>query len=146
MELLLANHPLDCPICDQAGECSLQEFSVEHGKGESRFREQKVKKPKNVDVGPRIRLDDERCIMCSRCIRFMDEVADDPVLGPVTVAGVVPKLSQTPGSIRWAGRKVGADTRAVMTGELGLDDAELEAMAEAGIIAGDGLPTPVDRE
>ena len=81
MELLLANHPLDCPICDQAGECSLQEFSVEHGKGESRFREQKVKKPKNVDVGPRIRLDDERCIMCSRCIRFMDEVADDPVLG-----------------------------------------------------------------
>ncbi len=81
MELMLANHPLDCPICDQAGECSLQEFSVEHGKGESRFREQKVKKPKNVDVGPRIRLDDERCIMCSRCIRFMDEVADDPVLG-----------------------------------------------------------------
>ena len=81
MELLLANHPLDCPICDQAGECSLQEFSVEHGKGASRFREKKVKKPKNVEVGPRVRLDDERCIMCSRCIRFMDEVADDPVLG-----------------------------------------------------------------
>ncbi len=81
MELMLANHPLDCPICDQAGECHLQEYSVEHGKGEGRFREQKVKKPKNVDVGPRIRLDDERCIMCSRCIRFMDEVADDPVLG-----------------------------------------------------------------
>ncbi|MDP4583932.1 MAG: 2Fe-2S iron-sulfur cluster-binding protein, partial [Verrucomicrobiales bacterium] len=81
MELLLANHPLDCPICDQAGECSLQEFSVEHGKGESRFRERKVKKPKNVAVGPRIRLDDERCIMCSRCIRFTDEIADDPVLG-----------------------------------------------------------------
>ena len=81
MEFLLANHPLDCPICDQAGECTLQEFSVEHGKGESRFREQKVKKPKNVDVGPRIRLDDERCIMCSRCIRFCDEIADDPVLG-----------------------------------------------------------------
>ncbi|MEM9281110.1 MAG: molybdopterin-dependent oxidoreductase [Verrucomicrobiota bacterium] len=81
MELLLANHPLDCPICDQAGECTLQEFSVEHGKGESSFREQKVKKPKNVDIGPRIRLDDERCIMCSRCIRFTDEIADDPVLG-----------------------------------------------------------------
>ena len=81
MELLLANHPLDCPICDQAGECSLQEFSVEHGNGQSRFREQKVKKPKNVEVGPRIRLDDERCIMCSRCIRFTDEIADDPVLG-----------------------------------------------------------------
>jgi NADH-quinone oxidoreductase subunit G len=81
MEFLLINHPLDCPICDQAGECRLQEFSVEHGKGESRFREDKVKKPKNVDIGPRVRLDDERCIMCSRCIRFTAEVADDPVLG-----------------------------------------------------------------
>ena len=81
MEFLLINHPLDCPICDQAGECRLQEFSVEHGKGTSRFREDKIKKPKNVEIGPRIRLDDERCIMCSRCIRFMDEVADDPVLG-----------------------------------------------------------------
>ena len=81
MEFLLINHPLDCPICDQAGECSLQEFSVEHGKGTSRFKEDKVKKPKNVKIGPRVRLDDERCIMCSRCIRFMDEVADDPVLG-----------------------------------------------------------------
>lgn len=81
MEFLLINHPLDCPICDQAGECSLQEFSVEHGRGQSRFTEDKVKKPKNVDIGPRINLDDERCIMCSRCIRFMDEVADDAVLG-----------------------------------------------------------------
>ncbi len=81
MEFLLINHPLDCPICDQAGECSLQEFSVEHGKGVSRFKEDKVKKPKNVDIGPRINLDDERCIMCSRCVRFMDEVADDAVLG-----------------------------------------------------------------
>lgn len=81
MEFLLINHPLDCPICDQAGECRLQEFSVEHGKGTSRFKEDKIKKPKNVKIGPRIRLDDERCIMCSRCIRFMDEVADEPVLG-----------------------------------------------------------------
>jgi len=81
MEFLLINHPLDCPICDQAGECSLQEFSVEHGRGQSRFVEDKIKKPKNVDIGPRINLDDERCIMCSRCIRFMDEVADDAVLG-----------------------------------------------------------------
>ncbi len=81
MEFLLINHPLDCPICDQAGECRLQEQSVQHGRGVSRFVDMKVKKPKNVDIGPRIRLDDERCIMCSRCIRFMDEVADDPVLG-----------------------------------------------------------------
>jgi NADH-quinone oxidoreductase subunit G len=81
MEFLLINHPLDCPICDQAGECRLQEQSVQFGRGVSRFVDMKVKKPKNVDIGPRIRLDDERCIMCSRCIRFMDEVAGDPVLG-----------------------------------------------------------------
>ncbi len=81
MEFLLINHPLDCPICDQAGECRLQEFSVEFGKGESRFVEDKVKKPKHVDIGERIVLDDERCIMCSRCIRFMQEIAHDDVLG-----------------------------------------------------------------
>ena len=81
MEFLLINHPLDCPICDQAGECTLQEYSVEHGKGESRFLEQKVKKPKNVNIGPRIRLDDERCVLCSRCVRFSKEIVDDDVLG-----------------------------------------------------------------
>lgn len=81
MEFLLINHPLDCPICDQAGECNLQEFSVEYGNGGSRFLEHKVKKPKNVEVGPRVTLDAERCILCSRCIRFMKEVAHDDVLG-----------------------------------------------------------------
>ena len=81
MEFLLINHPLDCPICDQAGECRLQEHSVEHGRGVSRFVDAKVKKPKNVEIGPRVRLDDERCILCGRCIRFMAEVAGDPVLG-----------------------------------------------------------------
>ena len=81
MEFLLINHPLDCPICDQAGECRLQEHSVQHGRGVSRFVDAKVKKPKNVDIGPRVRLDDERCILCGRCIRFMAEVAGDPVLG-----------------------------------------------------------------
>jgi NADH-quinone oxidoreductase subunit G len=96
MEFLLINHPLDCPICDQAGECRLQEFSVEHGKGESRFREDKVKKPKNVDIGPRVRLDDERCIMCSRCIRFTAEIADDPVLG-FTERGSFTTLAVHPG-------------------------------------------------
>jgi NADH-quinone oxidoreductase subunit G len=96
MEFLLANHPLDCPICDQAGECRLQEFSVEHGQGESRYREDKVKKPKNVDIGPRIRLDDERCIMCSRCIRFCSEIAEDPVLG-FTERGTHTTLTVHPG-------------------------------------------------
>ncbi len=83
MEFLLINHPLDCPICDQAGECRLQEFSVEYGQAESRFLEHKVKKAKNVELGPRVTLDGERCILCTRCIRFMKEVADDDVLGIV---------------------------------------------------------------
>jgi NADH-quinone oxidoreductase subunit G len=81
MEFLLINHPLDCPICDQAGECELQEFSVEYGASESRFLENKVKKPKNVELGPRVTLDDERCILCSRCVRFCNEIAHDDVLG-----------------------------------------------------------------
>jgi len=81
MEFLLINHPLDCPICDQAGECQLQEFSVDFGTSKSRFLENKVKKPKNVALGPRVTLDDERCILCSRCIRFCQEVAHDDVLG-----------------------------------------------------------------
>ena len=81
MEFLLINHPLDCTICDQAGECRLQEFSVEYGNDNSRFLEEKVHKPKHVDLGPRIVLDDERCILCSRCIRFTKEIAKDDVLG-----------------------------------------------------------------
>ena len=98
MEFLLINHPLDCPICDQAGECRLQEQSVGFGRGVSRFVDMKVKKPKNVDIGPRIRLDDERCIMCSRCIRFMDEVAGDPVLG-FTQRGTHTTLTVHPGRL-----------------------------------------------
>jgi NADH-quinone oxidoreductase subunit G len=81
MEFLLINHPLDCPICDQAGECKLQEYSTEYGNGVSRYEEPKNHKPKRVDLGERIVLDDERCILCSRCIRFSKEVMKDDVLG-----------------------------------------------------------------
>jgi NADH-quinone oxidoreductase subunit G len=81
LESLLINHPLDCPICDQAGECKLQEYSVDYGKSASRFVEEKVHKPKHVDLGPRIVLDDERCILCSRCIRFTRDIAGDDALG-----------------------------------------------------------------
>ena len=80
-EFLLINHPLDCPICDQAGECTLQEFSSKHGRGYSRFIEEKNVKPKRTRLGPRVTLDDERCVLCSRCIRFCDEIANDSVLG-----------------------------------------------------------------
>ena len=81
MEFLLVNHPLDCPICDQAGECRLQEFAMDYGRGYSRYVERKNVKPKRTRLGPRVTLDDERCILCSRCIRFCQEVANDDVLG-----------------------------------------------------------------
>ena len=80
-EFLLINHPLDCPICDQAGECKLQEHSTAYGRGYSRFVEQKNVKPKRTQLGPRVTLDDERCILCSRCVRFSKEIAQDDVLG-----------------------------------------------------------------
>lgn len=80
MEFLLINHPLDCPICDEAGECKLQEYSFKHSKGQSRFEEVKNHKPKRQVWGPNVVFDAERCISCSRCIRFAKEVAKQDVL------------------------------------------------------------------
>ena len=80
MEFLLINHPLDCPICDEAGECKLQDYAYEHSVGESRFTEEKNHKYKRVPLGPYVMFDAERCISCSRCIRFCDEIAKDPEL------------------------------------------------------------------
>lgn len=97
LEFLLINHPLDCPICDQAGECKLQEYSVEYGQAESRFVEAKVHKPKRVDLGPRIVLDDERCILCTRCIRFTRDVVGDDALGIVN-RGSYNTISSYPGA------------------------------------------------
>ncbi len=74
MEYLLINHPLDCPVCDQAGECYLQDYSYEYGRSESRFEEDKAKKPKK-DVGLNVLLYNDRCIMCTRCVRFTREVS-----------------------------------------------------------------------
>src|ERR1035438_5096481 len=98
LEFLLINHPLDCPICDQAGECKLQEYSVEYGQSESRFVEPKVHKPKRVDLGPRIVLDDERCILCTRCIRFTRDIAGDDALGIVN-RGSYNTLTAYPGKV-----------------------------------------------
>ncbi len=80
MEFLLINHPLDCPICDEAGQCKLQEYAFTHSAGKSRFDEQKNHKDKRVPLGPQVMFDGERCISCSRCIRFADEIAKQPVL------------------------------------------------------------------
>ncbi len=74
LEFLLANHPLDCPVCDQSGECDLQNFYLNFGLYNPRFREHKVKKHKAVELGPHVMLDQERCILCSRCVRFTDEI------------------------------------------------------------------------
>ena len=80
MEFLLINHPLDCPICDEAGQCKLQDYAFEHSRGVSRFVEEKIHKDKRVPLGPQILFDGERCISCSRCIRFAQEIAEQPVL------------------------------------------------------------------
>jgi NADH-quinone oxidoreductase subunit G len=99
MEFLLVNHPLDCPICDKAGECTLQEHYMGQGKHESRLDDEVGKQykggadhrfvdskgiergGKKIDLGPSIVLDQERCIVCTRCVRFMDDVAKSPQLG-----------------------------------------------------------------
>ncbi len=83
MEYLLINHPLDCPVCDQSGECFLQDYSYLYGRGVSRFEEQKVKQPKK-DLGPHVYLYSDRCIMCTRCVRFTREVTGT---GELMVAG-----------------------------------------------------------
>ena len=83
LEFLLSNHPLDCPICDQAGECKLQEYTTDYGSGTHRFTEEKTKKGKNLSIGPRVNLDQERCVLCRRCVRFMKEIAGQDVLGVV---------------------------------------------------------------
>jgi NADH-quinone oxidoreductase subunit G len=77
LEFTLLNHPVDCPICDKAGECTLQKLYFEHDNADSRVDVAKVRKAKVVDLGPTIVLDQERCILCSRCIRVCDEVAGD---------------------------------------------------------------------
>jgi len=77
LEFLLANHPLDCPVCDKGGECPLQDQTIAHGSGETRFIEEKRHFVKPIEIGELVLLDRERCIQCSRCTRFASEVAGD---------------------------------------------------------------------
>ncbi len=77
LELLLVNHPLDCPICDKGGECDLQDYAMAYGRGSSDVADPKLSKPKGVDLGPTIVLDEERCVVCQRCVRFDDIIADE---------------------------------------------------------------------
>ncbi|MEV0583014.1 NADH-quinone oxidoreductase subunit G [Nonomuraea sp. NPDC050310] len=80
MELLLINHPLDCPVCDKGGECPLQNQAMSNGQGESRFHEHKRTFPKPLPLSTQVLLDRERCVQCARCIRFSDEIAGDPLI------------------------------------------------------------------
>jgi NADH-quinone oxidoreductase subunit G len=80
LEFLLANHPLDCPVCDKGGECPLQDQAFAHGSGETRFVEEKRHYAKPIPISRLIKLDRERCIQCDRCTRFADEVAGEPLI------------------------------------------------------------------
>jgi len=81
LECLLLNHPIDCPVCDQAGECTLQDYYVRYNLKPSRLWGPKVQKNKRKVLGPTVLIDQERCILCTRCVRFMEEVAKEPQLG-----------------------------------------------------------------
>ncbi len=80
MEMLLINHPLDCPICDKGGECPLQNQAMSSGRPDSRFREEKRQYPKPLAISTQVLLDRERCVLCQRCTRFSEEIAGDPFI------------------------------------------------------------------
>ncbi len=80
LELLLINHPLDCPVCDKGGECPLQNQTMSHGPAESRFHDVKRTFPKPIAISSQVLLDRERCVLCARCTRFSQQVAGDPVI------------------------------------------------------------------
>ncbi len=83
MELLLINHPLDCPVCDKGGECPLQNQAMTHGRSQSRFEDVKRTYPKPVRISSQVLLDRERCVLCARCTRFSDQIAGDPFIALV---------------------------------------------------------------
>jgi NADH-quinone oxidoreductase subunit G len=93
MELLLINHPLDCPVCDKGGECPLQNQAMRHGRADSRFREKKRTFAKPIPVSTQVLLDRERCVLCQRCTRFSAQIAGDPFIellerGPMQQVGI----------------------------------------------------------
>jgi NADH-quinone oxidoreductase subunit G len=95
LEFLLLQHPLDCPVCDKGGECDLQDHTYNHGRFRSRYQDPKLHKEKRVPLSDLVVLDEERCIVCHRCVRFMEEVVEEPQLalrerGARTVVSVFP--------------------------------------------------------
>ncbi|POB11960.1 2Fe-2S iron-sulfur cluster-binding protein [Sulfobacillus sp. hq2] len=107
LEFLLINHPLDCPVCDKGGECYLQDYTFEYGPGRGRFQEPKIQKVKNGPINDLVLIDQERCVLCQRCVRFMGEYVGEPHLllegrGVETVVTTVehqPATSQFTGNV-----------------------------------------------
>ena len=83
MELLLINHPLDCPVCDKGGECPLQNQAMSNGRSTSRFEDVKRTYPKPINISSQVLLDRERCVLCARCTRFSEQIAGDPFIALV---------------------------------------------------------------
>ncbi|MEK7388312.1 MAG: 2Fe-2S iron-sulfur cluster-binding protein [Elusimicrobiota bacterium] len=98
LELHLVNHPLDCPVCDQAGECGLQDYYMKIGRYQSQVREDKQHKEKRIAAGPHVMLDQERCILCTRCTRFVDNVTQTHELG-IFQRGHAERIELAPGMI-----------------------------------------------
>jgi NADH-quinone oxidoreductase subunit G len=96
LEFLLINHPVDCPICDQAGECLLQDYHFKYSGEKSRFKEEKVHRSKASDVGQHVKIDNERCVLCTRCVRFCHEVVKEPELA-VAIRGDRSFVTTAPG-------------------------------------------------
>jgi NADH-quinone oxidoreductase subunit G len=96
LELHLVNHPLDCPVCDQSGECGLQDYYMKIGQYQSSVREDKQHKGKRIKAGPHVMLDQERCVLCTRCTRFVDNVTKTHELG-VFSRGHAERIELTPG-------------------------------------------------
>ena len=95
MELLLINHPLDCPVCDKGGECPLQNQAMSNGRAETRFDDVKRTFPKPINISSQVLLDRERCVLCARCTRFSEQIAGDPFIellerGALQQVGIAP--------------------------------------------------------
>jgi NADH-quinone oxidoreductase subunit G len=107
LEMLLINHPLDCPICDQAGECELQDYTYQEGRAEGRYRDPKRFNPVE-DFGGDVMYVANRCILCTRCVRFMDDVAHDPVLAVVERGdrALIGKAAEEDLTHPWAGNVI----------------------------------------
>lgn len=107
LEFLLINHPLDCPVCDKGGECFLQDYTFQYGPPAGRFQEPKIQKVKDGPINEFVLIDQERCVLCQRCVRFMDEYVGEPQLlldgrGVETVVSTVdhkPATSQFSGNV-----------------------------------------------